>query len=646
MEFLEGGALAPVMAFALIGILGVGSQWLAWLLRMPAIVLMLVAGILVGPVAGIFEPERDIGTLAEPIIAIAVAIILFEGGLTLNFQGLRDAAVGVRRLVFVGAPLGWLLSTLALRWGAGLSWESSAVFGGIMIVTGPTVIAPLLRQARLSQRPAALLQWEAIVNDPIGALAAVLAFEVVLVLRTAATVGTAVWDLLLGVAVALILGVAGGWALTAGFRRGYVPEFMKVPVLFALLLTVFAISDEVLHESGLLAVTVMGIVLANANLQSYEELRRFKEHVSVLLVSGVFILLAASLDFAALGDLTWRAGVFVALVVLLVRPLTVLISMVGSGLPMREQILVAFTGPRGVVLVAVAGLFGERLEALGVEDGALIGPLAFVLVAVTVVVHGFSLIPFARALNLTGAETPGVMLVGGSRFTTALAELLHKAGVPVLLTDPNHGHLREARKLGIQTYYGDVLSKSAEHNLQLISYATVIVATDNDAYNTLVATDLGPEFGRTNVFQIGKHKRESLRHALPSSLGGRILGRGETYDELERKMREGWQLRMTRLTEEYSFEDWRVDRPHSLLLGRLRRNGEVELFAEDMDQTPVAGSQLISLRPPEEELETRQMRGQGNGRAVAEDGSTPGAAAETEAESEQKGGATPAAKIP
>ena len=174
------GALSPVTAIALVGAIGVGSQWIAWRLRMPAIVLMLVAGILIGPVFGIFDPQRDIGPLLAPMISIAVAIILFEGGLSLNFHTLQDAVKGVRRLVYVGAPLGWLLSTLALHYVAGLDWSSSAVFGGIMIVTGPTVIAPLLRTARLSRRPATLLQWEAILNDPIGALAAVLAFEVVI----------------------------------------------------------------------------------------------------------------------------------------------------------------------------------------------------------------------------------------------------------------------------------------------------------------------------------------------------------------------------------------------------------------------------------------------------------------------------------
>ena len=602
VETAADGAMAPVVAFALVGALGVGSQWLAWRLRMPAIVLMLVAGLLVGPVFGIFDPARDIGPLMGPMIAIAVAIILFEGGLTLNFHQLRDARIGVKRLVFIGAPLGWLTSALALHYGAGLSWQSSAVFGGIMIVTGPTVIAPLLRTARLARRPAQLLQWEAIVNDPIGALAAVLAFEVVVVLNTTTGVGTAVFDLALGITVATILGVVGGYGIAWLFRRALVPEYMKVPVLFASLLAVFGVSDYVLHESGLLAVTIMGIVIANANLPSYEELRRFKEHATILLVSGVFILLAASLKFETLGQLTWQSLFFILSVVLIARPVTVFISMIGSGVPWREQVLVALTGPRGVVLVAVAGLFGERLLDLGIEDGGLIAPLAFVLVAFTVVLHGFTLKPFARFLGLTGADRPGVIIVGGSDWSTALAEAFKKADVPVLMTDPNFSHLRPARSAGISTFSGDILSEGAEQRLELISYATVIAATDNDAYNTLVATDLAPEFGRENVYQIARANSENLRHQLPASLGGRPLGLRGTHDEIERLFREGWTFRVTGLSEEFTFENWKAQRPEARLLGFINAKGELRLVSqEEEDVVPPADTQIITFRPPARE---------------------------------------------
>ncbi|SHI32482.1 sodium/proton antiporter, CPA1 family (TC 2.A.36) [Palleronia salina] len=594
------GALDPVTAIALVGALGVGSQWLAWKLRMPAIVLMLVAGIVAGPILGVFDPARDIGPLYAPMISIAVAIILFEGGLTLNFHTLRDAAEGVKRLVFIGAPLGWLLSTLALRYGAGTSWESAAVFGGIMIVTGPTVIAPLLRSARLARRPGALLQWEAILNDPIGALAAVLAFEVVLVLRTAEQVGEAAWSLILGLVVACVLGAAGGYGTVWAFKRAKVPEFMKVPALFVAILAVFAASNLVLHESGLLAVTLMGIVIANADLPSFEEMRRFKEHATILLVSGVFILLAASLDFAALSQLTWRAGIFVVLVLSIARPVTVFAALAWTKLPWKEQVLVAFTGPRGVVLIAVAGLFGERLVELGVEDGALIGPLAFILVAASVVVHGFTLKPFARFLGLVASETPGVILVGGSNWTTGLAQALKKADIPVLVTDPNRGHLRRAREAGLETFFGDILSEGAEMRIELNGYKLVVAATDNDAYNTLVATDLGPHFGRENVYQIAREKAGTARHSLPATLGGRKFAGEATYNELNRLMWNDWTFRVTGLTEEYTMEDWRAKRPEARLLAWIDESGEIHFVSEDDEVSTAPGVRLVSMLPPEE----------------------------------------------
>ncbi|SFI69711.1 cation:proton antiporter [Celeribacter neptunius] len=576
--------LGAVEAFALVGALGVGAQWLAWRLKLPAIVLMLAAGLIVGPGLGVLDPEREFGALVQPLISLAVAVILFEGGLTLDLHKLGDARRGVTRLVLIGAPLGWFLSSAALHWGAGLGWEASAVFGGIMVVTGPTVIAPLLRQAKLQKRPANLLQWEAIVNDPVGALAAVLAFEFVLVGREAESFGSAIGQLAFGIFLATLVGVAAGAAISYTFRRAYVPEYMKVPVLFATLLVTFAFPNMMLHESGLLAVTVMGLIIANADLPSFEEMRRFKEHATVLLVSGVFILLASSLDFASLGHLTWRAGLFVALVILVARPLTVLVSLIGTGLPRNEKLLIALTGPRGVVLVAVAGLFGERLAANGVSDGAVVGPLAFVLVLTTVVLHGFTLAPLARALGLAAKGKPGVLILGGSRFTTALAEVLKREEVPVLIADPNHARLVRPRAAGLKVFYGDILGEAAEDSLEILSFETLIAATENDAYNTLVATDFGAEFGREQVWQLARVKGEQARHALPTQLGGRPFGAGKSFGELDDLMRQGWRIVATPLSEDYTFEQWKEERPGAHLLGRMSADGVFKrLLPEDAE---------------------------------------------------------------
>ncbi|MCA0272621.1 MAG: cation:proton antiporter [Proteobacteria bacterium] len=591
------GALSPVTAFALIGVLGVGAQWLAWRFRMPAIVIMLGAGILFGPILGVVHPMRDIGPIASSLVSLAVAVILFEGGLTLDFRKLGDARAAVFRLVLVGAPIGWLLSALALHYVAGLSWASSSVFGGIMIVTGPTVIAPLLRQARLAGRPAKLLQWEAILADPLGALAAVLAFGIIQISAAKIDADSAALHFVLGTVFAGVLGLAVGYLVARGFRGGWVPEYMKVPILFVVLLGVFALSDSILHESGLLAVTVMGVVIANSDLPSFEELRRFKEHATILLVSGVFILLAASMDLASLANLNWRAAVLILSVIFIVRPLTVLISLIGSNLPRKEKILIAATGPRGVVLVSVAGLFAQRLTDAGIEDGAVVGPLAFALVLVTVVLHGFSLAPVARRLGLAGAEMPGVILVGGSRFTTGLAEALKKVGMPVVVTDANRTNLLGARRLGLDVFYGDILSEAAEHQVELLSYNTIIAATDNDAYNTLVTTDFGPEFGRENSWQIARAGSESSRHALPTQLGGRPFAARRTQDELEAMMAEGWTVRATRMTEEFGVADWRAMNPDAVLLCSLDPRSTPRIHDGGKDPDLPSGSRVISLAP-------------------------------------------------
>jgi NhaP-type Na+/H+ or K+/H+ antiporter len=589
--------LEPVLAFGLVGALGVGSQWLAWRLRLPAIVLMLAAGLIIGPVTGVLDPAVQFGDMLQPMIAVAVAIILFEGGLTLDLHRLSDAARGVRRLVLIGAPLGWLASAAALYYVAGLSWEASAVFGGIMIVTGPTVIAPLLRQARLRRRPAALLQWEAIVNDPVGALAAVLAFEVVVVLQTTTSAGAAIADIGTGIVVATALGLAAGWGIARAFRMAWVPEYMKVPVLFVVLLGVFAIADHVLHESGLLAVTIMGLWIANANLPSFTELYRFKEHATVLLVSGVFILLAAGMSFDRLAVLDWRAGAFVLAVILVARPLPVLAALAFTNVAWRERLLVAFTGPRGVVLVAVAGLFGERLVALGIPDADRIAPLAFALVAATVVLHGFTLAPFARILGLTASRLPGVLIMGGSKWSVELGAAFKKMGLPVIIADPNNAHLRTAREAGLDTFYGDILSEAAEERVEFMSYEKLICASDNDAYNTLVATDLAPEYGRENVFQIKRVRETSSRHALPATLGGRALGADETFFEANATIAGECEFRVTRLTEEFSLENWLAMQPDAVPMAELGPGGTLRLLGPGDKLRGGVDAQVLSRMP-------------------------------------------------
>ena len=587
--------METTLLIALIGALGIGSQWLAWRLQLPAIVLMLAAGIVAGPITGWVNPESDFGELFRPMVAVAVALILFEGGITLKFNALRDAGPAVKRLVIIGAPLGWIFSTLAARYGAGLGWDAAVIFGGILIVTGPTVVTPLLRQARLAKRPAEILRWEAIVNDPVGALAAVLAFEGVMALHGEGEILETGGHVALGVLLAVFLGYLAGKALVISFSRGWVPEYMKVPVLFVLILGVYALSDAALHESGLLAVTVMGFVVGNARLPALRELKRFKEHITVILVSGVFILLAASMEWEMLSRLNFSALIFVLLIMFIARPAAVFLSLLGTDIPPKEKLMVAWIGPRGVVAVAVSGLFGARLTEVGVEDGQLLAPLAFLLVIATVVAHGFTIKPFARMLGLTSAAAPGVLLAGASDWVVALGKTLNDAEIPVLIAERNWWRLRNARNQGIRVYYGEILSEAAEHSVDLHHYGALLAVSDNDDYNALLCADLAPEFGRNNVFQIDRHEDNLREGDLPVTIGGRTLARGYPFEYFARNHAEGWAFKLTNISTEYSLKHYKETRPEAEILAVVSPNGTLKFAGPDHLPKAVDGDRILAF---------------------------------------------------
>ena len=589
-----------IVTFGIIGVLGVGAQWLAWRLRLPAIVLMLAAGILAGPLLGILDPVADFGDALGPLISLAVALILFEGGLTLDFAGLRDASTAVRRIVLVAAPLGWMLGTAAAHLIAGLSLPVAAVFGGLLVVTGPTVVLPILRQAKLAPRTSSILRWEAIVNDCVGALFAVLAYEFAATMIHSESIAGATGYLIFGVALAGFIGWAAGTGTAWAFKHALVPEFMKVPALLVIVIAIFGACNEILEESGLVAVTLMGVILGNSHLPSIAEIRRFKEYIAVLLVSGVFVILAATLDSSMLALLDWRILAFVIAMMLVVRPLSIWLGLIGTNITTNEKALIAWVGPRGVVAVAISGFFGTKLVELGYADGAALAPIAFALVFATVLIQGFSVGAVARRLGLVSTETPGVLIVGASNWSLLLARALQDLELPVLVADRNWTKLRRFRLQDTPVYYGEILSEAAEHTIDLARFGIIIAASENDSYNALVCTDFGPEFGRNNVFQLGRQKEgASDPYGLPVTIGGRMLFRsGATFEELEQRALEGWVFTRTRLTDEFSFDDYLEQRVEGTeLLADLSKDGSVKLSTMNERPKGRSGDTLLSFAP-------------------------------------------------
>ena len=606
----------PALVIALVGVLGIGAQWIAWRTGWPAIVLMLAAGFLAGPVLHVFDPRSAFGDLLAPMVSIGVALILFEGGLSLNFREFRQYGEGVRRLVLIGAPLAWLLNSVAIYYVAGLVWPVAIIFGGLLIVTGPTVVQPLLRQSTITPRPAAILRWEAIVNDPLGALCAVVAYEYFRLSAHGATLLAVLPPMLVAALGAGIIGYAVARLIAWAFPRGLVPEFLKVPVLLAAVIGVFVGCNLIEHEAGLMAVTVMGITLANLEMSSLRSIHPFKQNVSLILVSGIFVLLSASLNVEALRMFEWRFGLFLLAVLFVLRPATVLISLAFSGIPWNERLFLAWIAPRGIVMVAVSGLFAFRLEELGYGDGLILIALSFGVVVATVIAHGFTIDPVARLLGIKRDERPGLLIVGATRWTNALARQMDALKVPVVIADTSWERLAPARASGLRTYHDEILNEATEGDLELSTFQALIAATENEAYNTLVCNEFAHAIGRDAVYQLGDERAEDdpadTRRRLPESLRGRALfGSGWGVEDVAERQSQGWIFRATSLDDALSFEQAREALPaESEMVLLVQPGGTLRFFTHASQPTPKAGDTIVSYTPPMalDEASSAEMR--------------------------------------
>jgi NhaP-type Na+/H+ or K+/H+ antiporter len=587
------------IVIALIGVLGIGAQWVAWRTGWPAIVLMLAAGFLAGPVLHLFDPQRAFGPTLAPMVSIGVALILFEGGLSLEFRELREAGDAVWRLFAFGIPLGWTLGAFGLHM-AGLVWPVAILFAGILVVTGPTVVKPLLREARIAPRPAAILKWEAIVNDPFGALCAVVAYEYFRLSANGATLFEVVPPMIAGAVLAALVGYLAARAIAWGFPRGVVPEFLKVPVLLTTVIGVFVGANLLEHEVGLIAVTVMGVALANMDVQSLRSIHPFKQNVALLLTSGIFVILAASLKFSELRYLEWRFGLFLLALLFVIRPATVLISLLGSSVPWKERLFLGWIAPRGIVMVAVSGLFALRLTDLGYGDGNILIGLSFAIVVVTIVAHGFTIDPVARLLGIKGTTRPGLLVVGATPWTIALAGQMHELETPVLVADSSWQRLAQARQKGLPVYHGEILNEATEHSLDLTPYAVLVAATDNEAYNALVCNEFTHEIGRDSVYQLGEPGEDGDRLSLPEALRGRALFRsGFGVEDVAERQQQGWVFRRTTLSDKFGFDDAQETLPEAnQLLLLLRPDGQMRFFTHAARPEPRAGDTIVSYSPP------------------------------------------------
>jgi len=577
-------------------VLGIGAQWLAWRLRIPSILLLLGSGFVVGPGLGWIDPDHVFGSLLLPGVSLSGGLILFEGGLSLRFRELRKTWGSLVGLLTVGVLVTWGLSAVAAAQLLDMPGSLALLLGAILVVTGPTVIGPLLRHIRPTGRVGPVAKWEGIVIDPIGATLAVLVFEGLDAIRRA-EYGSATLNVLEGLGITLLAGGLVG-ALCAGvlvfcLRRFWIPDYLQNPVALMLVVIALTAANALHHEAGLLAVTVMGVILANQRLVPMDRITEFKESLTILLISALFILLSARVRVEDLTALGWRGPVFALVMLLVVRPLAVWAATIGSQLNRAERVFLAWFAPRGIVAASVASVFALRLG----DSGAVLVPATFLVIVATVAVYGLTAGPLARRLGLTPGDPQGLLIAGANGFARALASVLQREGFRVGLVDTSYAHVQQARAQGLTAFYADILS---EHVLNAVDFGELgrfLALTPNDDVNALAALRFREVFGRQNVFQFAAATGRPARQErdLHHFVGRSLFGADCSYDRLDKALDQGGTLKVTRLSSEFDYQAFQTHYGNRARLLAVIQGKRLSLTTADAAPVPKPGQAVVCL---------------------------------------------------
>ena len=592
------------MSLVAVGLLSIGCQYLAYRVRLPAILPLLIVGILVGPVWGILDADALFGNLLFPVVSLSVAIILFEGSLTLKFRDIAGHGNMVRNLCSIGVIVTWGIAAVAAHYSLNISWQLAFLFGAIVTVTGPTVIVPMLRTVRPKTNLANILRWEGIVIDPIGALLAVLVFEFIV-----ASQGNAISHtfIMFGktIGIGVVLGLGSGYLLGLSIRKDWIPHYLLNTAVLTIILGVFAASNYVAHESGLLAVTITGMVLANMKNVDVEDILEFKETLSVLLISGLFILLATRLNLQSVIDVGWGAIIILVAIMFVARPLSVIASSIGTGLKWNELALLSWIAPRGIVAAAVSALFSLKLEEIGYEGAGIIVPMVFLVIIATVVVQSLTSRSVASLLKVRAPAPTGYLIFGGSKFNRLLACEMLNQDIAVTIADTNWDAIREARMMDIPVYFGNPMSDHAARHLDIATFGTVLIMSPYKQLNPLISYHFEYTQGKDKVWSLTSNEQATRpSHQVSEQYAKKLtlFDEGVTYGYLASAVNRGASVKTTRLTDEFSFEDYNnkyKDRATPLLA--INKEGKSYTFINGNSIEPKSGWRIISLVLPEED---------------------------------------------
>lgn len=593
-----------------VGIISLASQWLAWRVKIPAILLLLISGLVIGPVFNLIHVDQIFGNLLFPFVSLSVAIILFEGSLTLKWKDIREHGHVVRNLVTIGLLITWILTSVTSHYALKLDWPIAWLFGALVSVTGPTVIIPMLRAIRPNASIANILRWEGILIDPLGALLVVLVYEFII----ASSAGYPLMHSIL--AFFKLLGVGGAAGAGAGYvwgtllRNHTLPEHLRSFATLIMVLAIFVFANQLQEESGLFAVTVMGIWLANMDDVDIQDILHFKETLSALLISALFILLAARLTPQHLSSIGWQEVTLLAALIFLVRPLSVFLSCIKSSLKWRERMVIATLAPRGIVAAAVAALVAIRLSETGLQQAERLVPLTFFVIIGTVVIYSIVTAPLARLLAVSEPEPRGFLIVGSNSIARAIAKALTEVGFRTILADSNREYIKAARMEGRAVFYGNPVSEEAEQELDLVGIGRLLAVSPDSELNSLAVLRYRHEFGRDRVYTIQtENEKSSSRHKAASKLRGNIFAAEDlTYKKFASLLSQGAEIKSTRLSDDFTFDEYRKKHgKRAILLFALTPDSRLRVFVPNGNLAPVSNWTVIALVQTEPEETTEEI---------------------------------------
>lgn len=513
-------------------ILGIVAQWFAWRFKLPAILPLILIGLFVGPIAtlitedgtkwiqpvwngthGLFPGER-----LYNFVSLSISIILFEGGLTLKRNEILNVGPAIMKLISLGSLITFVGAGIAVHYIFGLSWEISFLFSALIIVTGPTVIAPILRNIPLKKDVSAVLKWEGILIDPIGALVAVLVFGFIVSGDGHNYTAEALIEFGKIMIIGFSIGFTAAYALFYAIKNRIIPHYLLNVLVLASVLAVFVISDLFAHESGLLAVVVMGMVLGNKNMQELKEILYFKESLTLILISILFILLSANMNISDLMLLyNWKTLWLFLVVVFILRPLSVFLSTRNSGLEFNEKLFISWVGPRGIVAAGIASLFGLKLVMQKVPGAEYITPLVFMIVLGTVLLNATTARMFAKIVGVFLKTSNGILIVGASAFSRIIAKYLTENGRRVILIDNNAMHISKAKDEGLEAIESNIYNDDLTENIELNDVGYLLGFTGSTSVNEYALEKLSSSFGEKGAYRLISEDEMNHKEGIPSA---------------------------------------------------------------------------------------------------------------------------------